>query len=98
MFLIVTGKDLKGLLESLTLMDSLIKPIHDLLREVGDYLLEAQHSVVPEWKGHKDPVTEADRESERRLKVGLADILPDVEFRGEESSWSQWKGLAGLIG
>lgn len=78
-------------------MNKLIPSIEQLMRDVGSYLLGAQEGVKTEWKGVKDPVTEADRESERRLKVGLEAILPDAEFRGEESGWSQWKGLSWVV-
>lgn len=80
-------------------MHSLIPDIEQLLRSVGEYLLSAQDGIQPEWKdkNETDPVTVADRESERRLREGLSGILPEAEFRGEESSWSQWKGRAWVV-
>ncbi len=70
---------------------SLLPGTESLVKSVGKYLLKVQHNVVAEEKsGPENLVSEADREAERLLRAGLSKILPEAEFRGEESGWSPW--------
>jgi len=68
----------------------LLPGLETILGEVGAYLLKAQHTVIREEKAPGDPVSEADRTAEKMLRDGLKKILPEAEFRGEESGWSNW--------
>lgn len=68
-------------------------PLHEsvssLMRQVGETVLLrhfrklSDHQI--EEKSPGDPVTIADRESEKRLAEGLADILPEASVVGEEA-------------
>ncbi len=71
-------------------LQAFLPGIETLLKEVGDYLLGAQRGMTGVEKAPGDPVSDADREAQRLLREGLAKLLPEAEFRGEEASWSTW--------
>ena len=72
-------------------LESFILELKRITQECGDYLLEVQDTVKPWEKGDLGPVSEADIETEKKLKVALTTLLPDSEFRGEELGWSTWE-------
>jgi myo-inositol-1(or 4)-monophosphatase len=74
-------------------LDSEAKDILELVlrlgRESGDYLrsfLEARHGTDehPDFKGRRELVTDADRESERRLVQGIREVFQDHAILAEE--------------
>jgi myo-inositol-1(or 4)-monophosphatase len=53
----------------------------------GELLTEHfEAGVRAEWKGDRDPVTEADREAEQLIRSHLADAFPDDLVVGEEGA------------
>ena len=65
-----------------------IGPICDLVRECGAFIRNADRTQlhVDSKAGHGNFVTEYDKKVQQRLKDGLAAIMPDVSFIGEEGS------------
>lgn len=74
-----------------------VSAIKSVLEEVGEYQLAQQDDLDIEMKGHRDPVTQVDKESELMLERGLKEVLPEAEFRGEERPWSLWKGKCWVV-
>ena len=62
--------------------------ICDLVRECGAFIRKADMAElhVDSKGGHGNFVTEYDKKVQQRLKEGLAGIMPDVNFIGEEGS------------
>ncbi|MCP5433528.1 MAG: inositol monophosphatase [Alphaproteobacteria bacterium] len=69
--------------------DALIEPVADRIRAVAaEVILPLHRNLTDEqirFKGHNDPVTEADEESERRLTRELRALLPGSLVVGEEA-------------
>lgn len=63
----------------------------------GDHALAMQRQVRTERKGDDTPVTEADRETERRLREHMAAHFPQVRFFGEESGGDAPGGLRFVV-
>jgi len=70
-------------------MHSLHTPVSDLIRTVArDVVLHHYQELSASQIDEKSPgdlVTFADKESERRLSAGLAEILPQASIVGEEA-------------
>ncbi len=81
-------------------MQTLIKPVATLLRSVADaVVLPRYQSLAASEIEEKTPgelVTIADRESEIALAAGLAQILPDTRFLGEEAVAADPTLMAGV--
>ena len=64
-------------------------PVSNLMRQVGETVLLRHFRKLSdeqiEEKSPGDPVTIADRESEKRLAAGLAGLLPAASIVGEEA-------------
>ncbi len=76
-----------------------ITAIKQVLKDVGEYQLREQNKLSSddiEMKGHNDPVTLVDKQSELMLEEGLNKIL-EAEFRGEERPWSLWKDKCWVV-
>ena len=72
-------------------LESLNTDVNSLVREVGTFILQKQHSLSEDdigTKGIHDYVTHVDMESERRLVEGLKKLLPGSGFLVEENTVS----------
>lgn len=79
---------------------SLIEPVLQLTREVGDSLLQQRRSISRdqiEVKGQGDFVSRADRSAEEMLRAGLTGMLGESVVMGEEGSpeerGGQWRWI-----
>ena len=61
----------------------------------GANAVQKQKTTRAEAKGHRDIVTEVDRENESRIKDALTKVDPQISFLGEESGAR--KGTSGVL-
>lgn len=68
-------------------------------RAAGAFIKESfGKGFIPEFKGHRDPVTEVDREAELLIRSRLQQDHPEIEFWGEEfGRTSDAGGLTWLV-
>jgi myo-inositol-1(or 4)-monophosphatase len=61
-----------------------IEDLIQIVKEAGNILLTAKRPKIMEKAGHANFVTETDEKVQRFLVDKLKDVLPEVEFLGEE--------------
>lgn len=73
-------------------MDAELESICELVRACGQFIRNADRGSlhVDAKEGRGNFVTEYDRQVQERLRVGLAEIMPDAQFIGEEGSAQQF--------
>lgn len=72
-----------------------LKKICDLVRACGQFIRDVDRSElqVDAKSGRADFVTKYDKIVQERLRQGLAEILPDVSFVGEEDSEQRYSPI-----